>query len=322
MKNRIYYNPLHSACKNITGAIALGQKIQLNLFNINENSIFNVEQTTQLPKQFDCSTPQMNAFLQINKDGGQVEVFEMQKTLFGWTISFCLNEVGLYYYTFYIEKMGYLSCGKLELGELCDYARGFALTVYSNDYETPEWFKGGVMYQIFPDRFCKDGTMPDIKGRIARNDWTGTPSYKPNAQGKVLNNDFFGGNFKGIQSKLDYLQDLGVTTIYLNPIFEAASNHRYDTSNYMKIDPILGDEKDFKDLLEAAKNHGIRVILDGVFNHTGDDSVYFNKYGNYPTVGAFQSTDTPYYSWYSFEDFQKRYASWWGIEILPEIKKN
>ena len=102
MKNRIYYNPLNRACKNIVGAVAEGEKIQLNLFYIHHNSIFNIEQTTQLPSRSDCSSPQMNAFLQINKDGGQVEVFEMQKTLFGWTISFCLNEIGLYYYTFYI----------------------------------------------------------------------------------------------------------------------------------------------------------------------------------------------------------------------------
>ncbi len=322
MKNRIYFNPLNTACKSVIGAVSQGTRIQLNLFFINENSIFNVEQSIQTPKASDCCTPQLNAFLQINKDGGQVEVFEMQKTLFGWTIAFTLNEIGLYYYTFYIEKMGYLSCGKLELGELCDYARGFLLTVCSQDYKTPDWFKGGVMYQIFPDRFCKIGTMPDIKGRIFRNDWGGMPSYKPNTQGKILNNDFFGGNFKGIQSKLQYLSNLGVTTIYLNPIFEAASNHRYDTSDYMKIDPILGTEKDFDELVKAAKNQEIRIILDGVFNHTGDDSVYFNKYGNYPTLGAFQSKDSPYYSWYSFEEFPNRYSSWWGIDILPEVNEN
>ena len=133
------------------------------------------------------------------------------------------------------------------------------------------------MYQIFPDRFAKSGTMPDVKGRIQRNDWGGLPSYKPNAKGKVLNNDFFGGNFKGIEEKLPYLKALGVTVIYLNPIFEAASNHRYDTSDYMKIDTYLGTEDDFRSLVESAEKQGIRVILDGVFNHTGDDSVYFNR---------------------------------------------
>ena len=194
--------------------------------------------------------------------------------------------------------------------------------MHTEDYQTPEWFKGGVMYQIFPDRFHKNGTMPDIKGRIGRADWGGEPSFRPNEKGKVLNNDFFGGNLKGIQEKLDYLQNLGVTTIYLNPIFEAASNHRYDTSDYMKIDPILGDEQDLAELVKAAKNKGIRLILDGVFNHTGDNSVYFNKYGEYSSVGAYQSKDSPYYSWYNFQEFPDKYSSWWGIDILPEVNEN
>ena len=147
------------------------------------------------------------------------------------------------------------------------------------------------------------------------------PSFRPNERGKVLNNDFFGGNLKGIQEKLPYLKSLGVTTIYLNPIFEAASNHRYDTSDYMKIDPFLGDEPAFKKLVDAAESQGIRLILDGVFNHTGDNSVYFNKYGEYPSVGAYQSKDSPYYTWYSFQDFPDKYSSWWGIDILPEVNE-
>jgi glycosidase len=163
--------------------------------------------------------------------------------------------------------------------------------------------------------------MPNIAGRIERKDWGGLPTYRPNENGKVLNNDFFGGNFKGIESKLPYLKSLGVTTIYLNPIFEAASNHRYDTSDYMKIDPILGTEEDFRNLVNTAKNQGIRLILDGVFNHTGDDSVYFNKYGRYPSLGAYQSKDSPYYSWYSFWDFPDKYESWWGIDILPQVNE-
>jgi len=178
------------------------------------------------------------------------------------------------------------------------------------------------MYQIFPDRFAKVGEPPEIEGRISRNDWGGTPSYQPNEKGKVLNNDFFGGNFKGIQSKLSYLKDLGVTTLYFNPIFEAASNHRYDTSDYMNIDPYLGTKEDFAELVNAAKNVGISIILDGVFNHTGDDSVYFNKYAHYPTVGAYQSKDSPYYSWYSFDNFPNKYSSWWGIDILPQLNEN
>ena len=320
MSIRIYFNPLDRACKNITGAVKQGQSLQLNVFLL-KNDIKINEFGFITPKEGDCLAPNHDAFLSFNRDGESAQSFPMQKTAFGWSIKLSVPKIGLYYYTFCIEGQGFISCNAMQMGELTENPRGFALTVCSKNYQTPEWFKGGVMYQIFPDRFYKDGTMPDIKGRILRQDWGGIPSYQPNEHGKVLNNDFFGGNFKGVMKKLPYLEQLGVTVIYFNPIFEAASNHRYDTSDYMKIDPLLGTEEDFKDLVEAAKNKGINIILDGVFNHTGDDSVYFNKYGHYPSLGAYQSQDSPYFSWYSFEKFPDKYASWWGIDILPEVNE-
>lgn len=322
MAIRVYFNPLKRACKNIIGAIANNEILQLNLFHIKPDANFDTTQTISLPQETDCQAPLHTAFLRLFKDGEEPTLFPMQKTDFGWQISLQISEIGLYYYGFYIEKIGNIRCNNMQMGELGEEINDFLLTVYSKDYQTPDWFKGGVMYQIFPDRFCKEGVMTDITERIARKNWGELPSYRPNAQGKVLNNDFFGGNLKGIQSKLDYLQSLGVTTIYLNPIFEAASNHRYDTSDYMKIDPILGTETEFDELIKSAENHGIRIILDGVFNHTGDNSVYFNKYGQYPSVGAFQSKDSPYYSWYSFQEFPHKYSSWWGIDILPEVNEN
>jgi len=322
----IYFNPLDTACKNIIGGIKRGETLELNVFLLkNKEPIpkkhlfsFHAEQ----PSREECCTPTQEAFLRLERDGENAELFQMIKTEFGWHISLEVQEIGLYYYSFYILGEGQIFCGDMELGVLSDKGQGFLLIVSSENYQTPAWFKGGVMYQIFPDRFCKVGTMPDIKGRVRRDDWGALPSFRPNAQGKVLNNDFFGGNFKGIQSKLPYLKDLGITAIYLNPIFEAASNHRYDTSDYMKIDPFLGNEQDFAELIKAAESLGIRVILDGVFNHTGDNSVYFNKYGAYPSVGAYQSKDSPYYSWYTFDEFPDRYSSWWGIDILPEVNEN
>ena len=313
MSVNIYFNPLDQACKNIIGGLCEGKTLQLNVYSLKNSEGFSQE---------NCQAPTQNAYLKLNKDGEDSQDFLMEKTPFGWSISLKIHEIGLYYYSFYIENSGYISCGKMEQGTLSNKENRFLLTVYSKDYATPEWFKGGVMYQIFPDRFCREGSMPDIKGRVKREDWGGMPSYKPNEHGKVLNNDFFGGNFKGIQSKLPYLKALGITTIYCNPVFEAASNHRYDTSDYMKIDPMLGTEEDFAAFIEAAKNQGIRVILDGVFNHTGDNSLYFNKYGEYPSVGAYQSKDSPYYDWYSFQEFPDKYSSWWGIDILPEINEN
>lgn len=324
----IYFNPLDVACKSVVGALRQSEQVKFNLFLQKHQTVFAQNQginqsfTPKTPVLEDCLTPDFNAVLCLNKDGEACQYLPMQKTGFGWSITFTIHEIGLYFYHFEIEGRGNISRGYLEMGEWSDKDVGFLLTVYSSDYTTPEWFKGGVMYQIFPDRFCKIGTMPDIKGRVRRTDWGGEPTFRPNEQGRVLNNDFFGGNFKGVQSKLDYLKNLGVTTIYFNPIFEAASNHRYDTSDYMKIDPFLGDEQDFKELLKAAENKGIRIILDGVFNHTGDDSVYFNKYGNYPSVGAYQSKESPYYSWYNFQEFPDKYSSWWGIDILPDINES
>ncbi len=325
---KIYFNPLDTACKSIIGGVPQGEKLQFNVFNLNEKQSYYQEKTGEFcaltPTAKEYAQPSTQAFLRLQKDGEEVEYFPMVITRFGWSITISIQEIGLYYYSFYLENRGNVVCGYLEMGEFSqnEYINGFLLTVYSTDYRTPEWFKGGVMYQIFPDRFHKTSTTTDIIGRVCRTDWGGLPEYRPNDQGKVLNNDFFGGNFQGIQEKLPYLKDLGITTIYLNPIFEAASNHRYDTSDYMKIDPMLGTEQDFSTFVQAAENQGIKVILDGVFNHTGDNSVYFNKYGQYPSVGAYQSKDSPYYSWYSFQEFPNKYSSWWGIDILPEVNEN
>ncbi len=320
MALNIYFDPVNRACKTITGAVRQKTAFQLNIFLVKPEIKTNGF-ALNAPKEEDCIAPDCDAYLSFNRDGEPAQNFPMQKTSFGWSITLSVPEIGLYYYTFLIDGHGFVSRSTMEKGELMQSPKGFLLTVYSKGYKTPAWFKGGVMYQIFPDRFCKSGTMSDINGRIIRKDWGGIPSFRPNEHGKVLNNDFFGGNFKGVMKKLPYLKKLGVTCIYFNPVFEAASNHRYDTSDYMKIDPYLGTEKDFAKLVETARNHGIRIILDGVFNHTGDDSVYFNKYGRYPSVGAYQSKESPYYNWYSFEEFPHKYASWWGIDVLPEVNE-
>lgn len=319
MKTRYYYNPITPSCKSVVGAIKAGEQLQINLFYLSEEE--SVEHLlTNPPDHFE--EPTQNAYLIIAKDGCENKYFPMKKTWFGWQIVLKINEIGLYYYAFSIENEGVIMQDDCGLGYFSrEFAREFLLSVTSVEYQTPEWFKGGIMYQIFPDRFCKTGNMPDIKNRIQR-EWGEDPFFLPNKEGKVLNNDFFGGNFQGIKSKIPYLKELGVTVIYLNPIFEAASNHRYDTSDYMKVDPFLGNDEDFSDFVASAKSEGISVILDGVFNHTGDDSVYFNKYGNYPELGAYQSKESPYYNWYSFQEYPNLYSSWWGIDILPEINEN
>ena len=323
METHIYYNPLDTACKSTVGGISEKKNVQFSVFLLDNPFVLQKKHSEISLIATDCKKPESSqrCFFHLQKDGDVKEKYEMEQTEYGWTISLSFSEIGLYFYSFYLENIGYISCGYQEIGVLTEKENPFLLTVFSEDYKTPDWFKGGIMYQIFPDRFAKFGTMPNIDGRIQREDWGNTPSFRPNKKGKVLNNDFFGGNFKGIQSKLPYLKELGVTVIYLNPIFEAASNHRYDTSDYMKIDPFLGTEEDFSTFVQMAKEQGIRVILDGVFNHTGDDSVYFNKYGRYPSIGAYQSKDSPYYSWYNFHGDRDHYDSWWGIDILPEINE-
>ena len=244
-----------------------------------------------------------------------------------WKVDFTAEKAALYKYHFEYDtswgtsRIYHAGNG---LAAIKDDGEDWQLTVYDKDFHTPEWLRGGIIYQIFPDRFASSGTKKQNvpSDRVLRTDRDGDPYWIPTAEGKVLNNDYFGGDLNGIEQKLGYLKSLGVTCIYLNPIFEAQSNHRYDTANYEKIDSMLGTEKDFKSLCESAKKLGIRIMLDGVFSHTGDDSRYFNRYSRYDSLGAYQSKKSPYYGWYKFNKWPDDYESWWGIEILPEVNED
>ena len=210
--------------------------------------------------------------------------------------------------------------------------KSFQLTVYKDD-QSPSWFKEGITYQIFPDRFYrgkdyeqrKEETLNRINGKnhgkIFVDDWNKIPFYDRDENGGVHSFEFFGGTLQGIEEKLSYIKSLGVTNIYLNPIFEARSSHRYDVGDYMKIDSMLGDEKSFKSLINSAKKLGIGIILDGVFSHQGADSLYFNKFNNYNSVGAYNSVESKYYKWYKFIKYPDEYESWWGISDLPEVNE-
>ena len=200
-------------------------------------------------------------------------------------------------------------------------ANRFRLLVYATGFETPTWFHGGTMYHLFADRFFRgEGEVTLPRGAKLNEDWeNGIPQFAKRAGDPLANDVFFGGNLWGVCEKLDYLQSLGVTVLYLSPIFRAASNHRYDTADYERIDPLLGGREAFDALIRAAHERGMRMILDGVFNHTGDDSIYFNRRENYPALGAYQSKDSPYADWYSFRKFPNDYEAWWGIEIMPRL---
>ena len=198
------------------------------------------------------------------------------------------------------------------------------MTVYDAASPTPGWFGEGLTYQIFPDRFCRS-RLPDMAempaGRRLHGNWEDIPDYLPDGDGEYCR-DFFGGDLAGIRGKLPYLRELGVETLYLCPIFEASSNHRYNTGDYRRIDPMLGTVEDFRALCAEAHDLGIRVILDGVFNHNGRDSRYFNADGRYDTLGAAQSQDSPYYPWFHFHPWPTDYDAWWGIRDLPAVNED
>ncbi len=202
----------------------------------------------------------------------------------------------------------------------------FRLLIHEVGYTVPAWFGAGVMYHVFVDRFfCGEGAVDLQKGRgnrpaILNSDWEhGIPQYPDYPGAHLANNMFFGGNLWGVADKLDYLASLGVKVIYLSPVFKAYSNHKYDTGDYMTVDSAFGGEPALKNLLDKAAERDVKVILDGVFNHTGDDSRYFNRYGTYDTEGAYQSENSPYHDWYHFNAFPESYESWWGIPILPKL---
>lgn len=199
----------------------------------------------------------------------------------------------------------------------------YQITVYDKGAETPDWLKRCVIYQIFPDRFCRHpGALPERRNALFHCSWQDPPMYTFDPDSKdLINYDFYGGNLRGITEKLPYLKRLGISAVYLNPVFESRSNHHYDTGDYHKIDSMLGTNEDFTALCQRADELGVRIILDGVFSHTGSDSIYFNSAGRYDSVGAAQSKDSPYYKWYDFSEYPDKYGCWWNFTSMPNVKE-
>ena len=243
-----------------------------------------------------------------------------------WRGEFAIAEPDLYFYWFVIttqnERFRLFRYGEhdtnMEAGET------WQLSCVSERYPVPEWARGAVIYQVLPDRFYQAGDC-DLTGKLqpyrVHTDKREIPDYLPDETGEVRNCDFYGGNLRGIAEKLPYIASLGAEILYLNPIFMAYSNHRYDTCDYLRIDPMLGTEKDFTDLCAQAHALGLRVILDGVFSHTGSRSVYFDRGGEFGG-GACSDPGSPYRSWYRFTHYPDQYESWWGFPTLPCLDKN
>lgn len=302
------YNSRDTLYKSKFGAVASGESLKLRLLLHLDAKVH-------------------DAFLCIRRDGEEIiwhkltpaNLYDNYKA-YEIDISF---DNGLYFYKFcYTSDYGEFSVTKNEdgLGVISNEGEWWQLTCYDKNYSTPDWLKGGIIYQIFPDRFknsgkAKEGVPAD---RYLCKDWGKEPEYRQNIGPCSLGNDYYGGDIKGVTEKLPYLASLGVSCIYLNPIFEAHSNHRYNTADYMKIDPLLGSDKDLEELCKKAEKHGISVILDGVFSHTGDDSIYFNKHGRYGDGGAYRDQNSPYFKWFKFQNWPNKYHSWWGVVTLPE----
>lgn len=309
----LIFNSRDKSYKSIRSAIATDEQCKFRII---------------VPRDCRCSC----ATLAITKDGENEDTAYYGMFWAGmcgdyheyWELHFSATTPGLYFYHFELDtpwgKSLIMNTGN-GIGDFSAQGNEFQQTVYDKNFKTPDFLKGGIIYQIFPDRFYHSGAekknMPST--RILRR-WGETPYWKEEQMNGIWNNDYFGGDLKGIEEKLPYIADLGVNCIYINPIFEAHSNHRYDTADYEKIDPLLGTEEDLKSLCKTAKEkYGISIILDGVFSHTGCDSKYFNLYNHYNTLGAYNSTESPYFSWYKFINWPDDYHAWWGIKLLPEV---
>ncbi len=309
---RVRYNSKCEDFKKPFGAVSNDQKVTFSI-HVAKN-----ENPTGVTFVYRMDSSQAPIYIDMQKTG-ELDNF------FVYTCHVLFKKADLYFYRFEIITADGVKFVGLKDGcaEIEDWLPEWQLTVYDSNFTTPNWAKGGIMYQIFPDRFCRSDKftpLPSKNTRIIHENWNDIPDFiydNPNYKA----NDYFCGNIMGIMEKLDYIKDLNVDIIYLNPIFESPEYHRYSTSDYMNTDPYFGTNELFKEFTKRCDKLGIKVILDGVFSHTGADSIYFNRYGNYDSVGAYNSTESPYYNWYSFINYPDKYESWWGFENLPNVNE-
>ena len=312
---QIFHDSHNLELRNPFGAVSIGIKVRIRLWTSKKCSAY------------------INL---INFYNNQIEI---QMNEIGWNSSVnnwvyemevdTSNNTGLIYYYFRvnyhgrdiiygnnIESLG--GVGQVYFNEPVSYQ----ITIYSKQ-EVPSWYREGIIYQIFVDRFFNGEDEGKVlnpkKNTFIYGNWDDSPMYIKDVNGNIERWDFYGGNLLGVKKKLEYIKSLGVSIIYFNPIFDSPSCHKYDTGDYEKIDPMFGDEQIFKDLCSEAEKLGMRIILDGVFSHTGSDSKYFNKFGNYDSLGAYQSLQSPYYRWYRFNDYPNLYETWWGFSNMPNV---
>ncbi|MFA7010129.1 MAG: glycoside hydrolase family 13 protein [Bacilli bacterium] len=307
----IVFNPINKYHKNPVGAVKKSDVISITIHIIKEYDIS------------DCRIVIHKDFTNDYKVYSLSKI-EEQNEYHVYQTNFQIEEIGIFWYHFEFcdcyGKHFISNSDSLDAVQTDDKPSCWQLSIHAAFSGKLNWYKGKIVYQIFPDRFYNGGIDYVKDYAVMHQNWYENPYYKPQ-DGEILNNDFFGGDLKGIIKKLDYLKSLNVGMIYLNPIFTAYSNHKYDTANYLEVDPMFGTEEDFRELCEAAQVRGMKIILDGVFNHTGSDSIYFNKYNRFASLGAYQSKKSPYYNWYQFKSFPNSYECWWNFRNLPALNQ-
>lgn len=315
----IFYNSQDLDFKKPFGAIPYNERVEISILTLSDSNIENLSL-----KIFQEDKESLNLILYKEifcKKIGYID-FESKRWC-KWGASFDTPKSSHLFYHFQYKKreqIFFYGNNQTLLGGIGESylqsPKNYQITLYDKEYSIPNWFKKSIGYQIFPDRFFNgndDGKINSPKSNsFIYGDWYDTPMYIKN-NNLIARWDFFGGNLKGIEKKIDYFKSLNIDFIYLNPIFEATSNHRYDTNNYHKIDPILGNLQDFESLINKFSKENINFILDGVFNHTGKNSIYFKS--------AIKSKNSPFYPWYKFIQYPDRYHSWWGIDDLPNVNE-
>ena len=321
MTKAISFNSWNEFFKAPFGALKVDQGAEIKV-RVNDESVCSIYLILQ----------KENKDLSLN-EVRRIELKKYEEKMYSCKIE-PIQEKGIYFYYFEVNVNKYGNESKLfygkchQNGEVCQYTyenlNKYQLTVYE-DFKTPTWLKEGVLYQIFVERFNNGNRNGKVsnpkKNSFIYANWDDDPMYIKDANGDIIRWDFYGGNLKGIINKLGYLKRLGVSIIYLSPIFESSSNHKYNIGNYKEIDSMYGDEEIFKELIKKASDKGISIILDGVFSHTGADSIYFNKFNNYDSNGAFNNEDSPYRNWYTFDNSEIGYKSWWGVKDLPDVNE-
>ena len=303
---RILFDSKKAEFKAPFGCVAPGQTVTLHLHIPTAVSAWKVE----IVLCYEDGSPARYHEMYRIEQRGAYDIYEGDFSLFAPGLHFYYFQIHAPHGMFRLFKQG--DDTNMEEGDL------WQISCISPDFTTPDWAKGAIIYQIFPDRFHRSGKC-NLAGKLhpytVHRHWDEDVDWAPD------NNDFFGGNFRGITEKMDYIASLGTGIIYLNPIGKAFSNHRYDTGDYKIPDPMLGTEADFRDMCDAAHARGMKVILDGVYSHTGSNSLYFDREGTFGGNGAYCRQDSPFYHWYTFYQWPNNYHSWWNFDTLPTVNK-